>query len=357
MADTFHEGPYDAGTLTKLKIFELYAQEWIPVFTSQPKPRFGELHIFDFFCGPGADAVGVPGSPLRILTQLRNYQQATLAGWSKVRIHVHCSDADAKKVSRLEETLKDPQWTIPGVTMELLPIRFEEALRRHAAILSNRNAAKLMIIDQFGVDAVTDEVFRKLTDFPRTDFIFFLSSSTLNRFRNHPAIKIRIDRPEHSYDVHRAAFDWFQKLAPAGFYLGRFSIKKRSNIYGLIFGSRHPLGIHKFLEVAWKNDLIAGEANFDIDRENILPDELTLALDEMRPKKIQVFEADLEEAIRKGKIESEADLIKFSIAAGMTCRHCRPVLSRLKENGVIACDFRIPNIRKFTTPRPITPLL
>jgi hypothetical protein len=52
----FHNKPYDAGTLAKLRIFELYTQEWIPVFLSQPEPKFREMHIFDFFCGPGADA-------------------------------------------------------------------------------------------------------------------------------------------------------------------------------------------------------------------------------------------------------------------------------------------------------------
>jgi len=87
-------------------------------------------------------------------------------------------------------------------------------------------AAKLFIIDQFGVDAVKDDVFKQLITFPTTDFTFFLSSSTLLRFREHPAIKIKIDRPEDSYDVHRAAFGWFQKLTPPHALLGRFSIKK-----------------------------------------------------------------------------------------------------------------------------------
>jgi len=41
----FHDEPYDAGTLTKLKIFELYVQEWTPVFTSRPEPPFSETCI------------------------------------------------------------------------------------------------------------------------------------------------------------------------------------------------------------------------------------------------------------------------------------------------------------------------
>lgn len=353
----FHKEPYDAGTLTKLDIFEAYTQAWIPVFLSQPEPRFPEIHIFDFFCGPGTDSIGVPGSPLRILKQLNTfYASGRLHGWDKVKIHVHLSDADEGKCSTLAELISSPDWMIPGVSVHVSPLFFEQALATHRAILENPRAAKLLIIDQCGVNAVTDEVFRYLITLPTTDFIFFLSSSTLNRFRDHPSIKIKIERPEKSYDVHRAAFDHFRELINSGYFLGRFSIKKETgNIYGLIFGSAHPRGIHKFLEVAWNNDAIGGEANFDIDRDNISAEELLLDLPEMRPKKIQAFEADLESAIRGGAIQNESMLLRFLIEAGMIPRHARSVLKKLKDESIITCDFRSPNIENFyRDPRPIT---
>ncbi len=136
-------------------------------------------------------------------------------------------------------------------------------------------------------------------------------------------------------------------------FLGRFSIRKRSNIYGLIFGSRHPLGIHKFLQVAWANDEIAGEANFDIERENIAPNEMVLPFEEMRPNKIREFEAELENSLRAGKMQSEADVVRFCIEAGMTCQHSTPVLKKLKSKGVIELNFQVPDIRSFKLPRPI----
>jgi len=94
---------------------------------------------------------------------------------------------------------------------------------------------------------------------------------------------------ETSYHVHRAACAYFAKRAPADVYLGRFSIKKRGNIYGLIFGSRHLLGIGKFLDVAWDCDEIAGEANFDIERENVAPGEMLLALEEFKLRSSKCF--------------------------------------------------------------------
>jgi three-Cys-motif partner protein len=349
----FHEKPYDPGTLTKLKIFELYVQAWIPVFVSRPEPPFSEIHVFDLFCGPGTDSAGTPGSPLRILGRLRAYQRAGMAGWSKIAIVAHFSDAHEGKVAELRKLLGAPEWQIPGVRVECDSLTFQSALERHRAILESPRAAKLVIIDQFGVDAVNEQVFRQLITAPTTDFIFFLSSSTLHRFHAHQAIKIKIEKPEDSYDVHRAACDWYQRLTPNGAFLGRFSIKKGSNIYGLIFGSQHPLGAHKFLQVAWANDEIRGEANFDIDREDIAPGDRLLPMAELRPKKIQEFEADLEAELRKCWMKSEAALVHFCIAAGMTCQHATPVLQKLKQEGVLHCDFRTPDVRRMRDPRTI----
>src|ERR1051325_478202 len=351
----FHDKPYDAGTLAKLQIFELYTQEWIPVFLSRPEPKFEEVHIFDFFCGPGRDSAGVYGSPLRIIDQLRRYHRKGMAGWNKVRIVVHLFDEKSKKVDQLLAVVDSGDWTIPGVSFDLRPLTFKAALVAHQTLLSHPRTAKLLIIDQYGVDEVSDEVFQRLIELPTTDFIFFLSSSTLHRFRDHPAIKQKIERLEDSYDVHRAAVSYYRKLIPPGdeVFLGHFSIRKRSNIYGLIFGSRHPLGIHKFLQVTWANDKIAGEANFDIERENIRPGEGLLELDVMRPNKVKEFEGELETKLQSGRMKSEADVIRFCIEAGMTSQHAAPVLRKLKTAGRIEIDFRVPDVRNMKSPRPI----
>jgi three-Cys-motif partner protein len=351
----FHDKPYDSGTLAKLRVFELYAQEWIPVFLSRPQPLFEEVHLFDFFSGPGKDSAGIYGSPLRIVDQLRRYHRMGIAGWNKVRIVVHLFDEDHRKVALLKPTFESSEWDVPGVQIDCRSLIFQDALQEHEKLLCESRIAKLLIIDQFGVDEVSDSVFRRLISYPTTDFIFFLSSSTLHRFRAHPAIKQKIEKPEDSYDVHRAAVGYYRNLIPADteFYLGSFSIRKRSNIYGLIFGSRHPLGIHKFLRVAWSNDEIAGEANFDIDRENVSPDEGILSLDVMRPKKVQAFEAELESSLRSGGMQSEADVVRFCIEKGMTCQHAAPILKKLKSEGIIEADFRVPDVQKMNSPRTI----
>ena len=140
--DDFHDKPFDEGTLTKLRIFELYAQEWIPVFVSQDEPPFRQIHIFDFFCGPGTDSKAIHGSPLRIMNQLLAYQHQQMAGWSKVEIIVHFFDDDPKKIERLQKALAAAEWRVQGVRVDCRALAFADALSEHRKILADRGAAK-----------------------------------------------------------------------------------------------------------------------------------------------------------------------------------------------------------------------
>ena len=289
------------------------------------------------------------------MDQLRRYHRGGIAGWEKVKKSVHLFDLDPKKIEDLEGAITSEGWEVDGIDTDIRCLEFSAALEAYDEILKNPRAAKLLIIDQFGVDAVNDDVFAKLISYPRTDFIFFLSTSTLHRFRDHPAIKQKIPHPEDSYHVHRAAYEYFHSLIPTGteVFLGQFSIKKRSNIYGLIFGSQHPLGIHKFLEVTWKNDRIAGEADFDVNREGIGESELLFEFEEMKPRKIHTFESDLREAFRAKRFRNEAEIARFCIEAGMTCQHARPIITQLKREGLLDCSFHVPNVRALKNPRPV----
>jgi three-Cys-motif partner protein len=351
--EDFHDKPFDEGTLTKLHIFELYAREWFPVFLAAEKPRRNTIHVFDFFAGPGTDTQNIPGSPLRLLRQLQEYQGAQ--GWGKIRIHVHFYDENSDKIARLKNNIASHELQLPNVTFDIQTLRFDDALRASELVLGDSQAAKLVFIDQTGVAHVTPDVFRKLVNSPTCDFLFFLSSSTLHRFRDHPAIWQKIDRPEDYFHVHRAALEYYRALLPPGqeYYLAPFSIKKGANIYGLIFGSAYPLGIDKFLEVAWRKDEFSGEADFPIDRENIRPEQLLLPMTEVQASKITAFESELEHLLRSGRLSSEVDVMNVCFEHGVKRQHARAVLAKLKKEGVIDIDFYVPDVKRFREPRPI----
>jgi len=356
MAKTdFHDSPFDEGTLTKLDIFEFYLREWLPVFLASTKYSWQELHVFDFFAGPGTDPKGQLGSPLRTLKQLDSYSQRQLPAWKRLRIHVHFFDRDPDKIAQLETNIQNHRLRIPDVIFDIRPLPFESALTALNKTLSNRLAAKLLFLDQCGVDHVGEDILKKLVRFPTCDFLFFLSSSTLNRFRDDPAIRQKIVRPDDHYHVHRAALSYYRSLLPKGqrYYLAPFSIKKGPNVYGVIFGSAHPLGMDKFLQVAWQQDKLNGEADFDINRENFRPNQERLPLDDFHPRKVTAFEQDLEEALRKGRCQTEREVIQICFDHGVTRQHSSSVLAKLKKAGVIEADFRVPDLNRLSSPRVI----
>jgi len=328
-----HKKPFDEGTLTKLQIFELYARKWLPVFLAKNIPFRSNIHIYDFFAGPGIDSQNNFGSPLRILQDLKNFQ--SLPGWNKVKFHIHFFDSSHKKISQLKQNVEALGLLASNIKYDIQPLEFEAAFKKARKELADRNAAKLIYIDQNGVGNVTDEVFRQLVDAPTCDFLFFISSSTLYRFRDHYLIKQKIDRPDDYYHVHRAVLDYYRSLLPKSpkYYLAPFSIKKGANIYGIIFGSSHLLGVDKFLQVAWQSDQIGGQADFDIDRDNLTPGQLALPFREMLPRKVGVFEAELEECLRKGLIADELQVIHLCVQHGVKRQHAEGVLKGLKKWG------------------------
>lgn len=350
MSDAFHQRPFDEGTLTKLQLFRLYARQWLPVFLSRPEPRWPALHLYDFFAGPGSDANGTPGSPLLLLEELRRVQG--LPGWPSVKVAAHFFDESEAKIAALRTAVVGPSQRVPGAALDIEVRPFESAWPLARPILRDPESAKLVLIDQYGVDYVSDEVFREVISFPTCDMLFFISSSTLYRFRDHPAIKQRITRPDDYYHVHRAVTNYYRGLVPADqrYFLGRFSIKKGTNIYGVIFGSSHPRGMDKFLEVAWAADSINGEADFDINRDDCGP----LFSQLVRPTKIMAFESELAERLRSGVITNEGDVIDLCFQHGVKRQHSASVLKALKAEGAIECDFRVPDITRLREPRPIT---
>ena len=93
--------------------------------------------------------------------------------------------------------------------------------------------------------------------------------------------------------------------------------------------------------------------NFDIDRENISEEEFLLPLPEMRPNKIAAFESELEHLLRNGRLADELQVMQVCFEHGVKRQHATPVLSRLKLERVIELDFRVPDIRRLDSPRPI----
>src|SRR5215213_6282761 len=82
-----HSEPFNVTTITKLEIFEDYAEAWIPTFVMQT--GINEIHVFDFFSGPGYDQMEVAGSPIRLLRKITSYLGLFLSMKTKIVLHLN----------------------------------------------------------------------------------------------------------------------------------------------------------------------------------------------------------------------------------------------------------------------------
>ena len=184
------------------------------------------------------------------------------------------------------------------------------------------------------------DVFLDIVSAERTDFLFFASSSYINRFKSQP--QNSAGTPLEGCDLsgmttktsHRILCNAYKdKWLPKGYeyYLAPFSIAKDfgANVYGLIFGSGHPAGIDRFLKICWEEDAIAGAANFDIDNEKIVPDQMTFWESINVPNKLQVFERGLREKVLAKDIRTNVDVYKFALGEACRASHAKEVLERM----------------------------
>jgi three-Cys-motif partner protein len=344
----FHSKPFDEATQVKLSLYADYVREWLPVFLQRRNAR---ITIVDLFAGPGRDTCGKEGSPLLVLKELRDYAGMIDQSCADVRLEFNeAAAAKAQSLSELMASQKIPE-SLCSWTVRSLP--FDVAFDAVYPSLSDRH--NLLFLDQQGMRFISDATFQRLTSLPSTDFMFFIASSSVRRFVDHPSFirHLPIEKGAVSTrrfsDTHRAIADHYRGLLCDGsrFHLAQFSMKKGSNIYGLIFGSANLLGLEKFLRVCWSIDPQRGEANFDIDDDRISLDEPHLFPEMDRSKKVNAFQAKLRRDLVTGVLPTDGAVYRACLVEGMLPCHGREVLCNMMKAGDIrVTDGKRPRVSK-----------
>jgi three-Cys-motif partner protein len=340
-----HEKPFDESTIAKLQLFEDYAQAWIPTFVMQSTPT---ICIFDFFSGTGYDKDGIAGSPIRILQKVNEhigyiYQK-------NVKINVYFNEFDKNKFILMKEAcanyLDNNKSVNQVITIEYLNEGFETLFPKLLPKIGE--FPSLVYLDQNGIKFLSDTYLSKLEKAKQTDFLYFVSTSSFWRFGETDEFKthLKIDMAEAKKNpyklIHRNVTNQLRKKLPQNtkLKLYPFSLKKGANIYGIIFGASHPRAVQKFLDIAWKQNKTNGEANFDID-----DDELKAQgnLYEDQPlTKIQTFQKNVREKVLAKEISNNVELFDYTLEEGHLGKHAADELKKMKKAGQIFFEGRSP---------------
>ena len=215
-------------TKLKLDIFRQCFKEWFPVFVYNK--YIERIYIYDFFAGSGTDAEGNYGSPLILLDEIKGPENKYCKEVKSRRKPVFCifNEYITEKNSLLKQNIDsfieqcilqcDLEQCIYKDCCKVPNMSFEEIIDKPNLrnVLANKNYAKFILLDQYGFKQVNEDIFHLLVDSPKTDFIFFIASSFISRFRDLAAVTAYFDREKINFDeskpkeCHRVIADYFQ---------------------------------------------------------------------------------------------------------------------------------------------------
>jgi len=341
MSKDFHNKPFDEGTKVKLLLYEKYLQEWLPVFLAIKDPIFPNINIFDFFAGSGEDKLKVKGSPLLAVNLLSPYFENIIN--KSLNVTLYFNEIKEYKLNNLKNIISSLNLNPQPFKIHFSSLDFQEAFNNYFPLMNQLHTANFLFLDQSGIKAIEPPIFKKIISLRTTDFLFFISSSYIHRFAEVEAIKKYISIPKNTLSsseylhTHRTVFEFYKSLLPQSskYFLAPFSIRKGANIYGLIFGSHSVLGIEKFLKACWNIDSQSGEANFDIDQDNITSNQPTLFEELGKSTKLHFFEQDLEKAILGKKLKTNKDIYIFALENGCLSKHAKEVIKNLIDRNVL----------------------
>lgn len=351
-----HDKPFDESTLAKLRIFCDYAQAWLPTFIMTGK--YSEVAIFDFFAGTGYDKEGKPGSPIRLLETI-NSNWAYLTE-KKVKVNLHLNEFEPNRVGQkkfevLKGTVTEYITSVP-VLKNLVSVKFyNEDTEVLFPKLKNtiEEQPSLVYFDQNGMLFLSDDYLLELEKMNQTDFIYFVSSSHIGRFGNEEEfrkyLELDIDemRNHPNRFIHRILVNQLRKRLPVAtnLKLYPFSIKKGANIHGIIFGAKHPRAIDKFLDIAWKNNPINGDANFDIDEDQTVAKIQTDLFGNKPLTKLELFEQDLVKKLLNGSLSNNKEVLDYVYHCGHIPKHADSILRKLKDSKKVNYEGTSPYLK------------
>ena len=242
--------PFDDSTKLKLEIFGDCFEEWLPVFIHNNLIQ--EIYVYDFFSGKGKDCDGYHGSPLVLIEKSKGKDRKYCSIANK-KIVFTFNDVQKKKADQLKNNIdnyikeccranncRECSYQYEVENNDFKKLFYADKIQ---TVLENNRFGKFILMDQYGFSDVDKDVFQKLINYPKLDFIFFISTSFISRFREHPNTKKYIETEKLNFDdakpkdCHRIIADYFRSMIPEykEYYIHHFTIQKenKANFYGL----------------------------------------------------------------------------------------------------------------------------
>lgn len=350
-AKNLHDKPFTEETITKLEIFEDYAEAWLPTFIMQKAPQ---ICIFDFFAGTGYDKSGIAGSPIRLLEKILKLKALVFDNKVQIKIYLNEFEPNKKEQKKFEllklscDEYMDKYPSLKHIVEIIYDNEDFETLFPKLLPTIKKYPA-LVYLDQNGIKFTSEKYFLELEKTSQTDFLYFISSSYFWRFGKLDEFKMNLDidmdeAKKNPYKfIHVSIIEQLRKKLPARtkLKLYPFSLKKGVNIHGIIFGASHIRAVDKFLTIAWDRNKDNGQANFDIfDHASV--NQIDMFSGQRGRSRIESFQDMVKTKILNADINNNFDLYNYSMDQGFLGAHASECMKTMKKDKQISYDCPSP---------------
>jgi len=322
----------------KIQLLKLYLERYLNVLSVSK--FFGNIHLYDLFCGEGIYENNGKGSPIVILETIKNTYFANKAkGIRTDKFNCRFNDIERWKIEKLkteitkrklhysdigelEYSVTDYKVLLPGIVNEIDSFKKEKAF---------------VFIDPYGYKDIKVANIKSLLRSNRSEVLLFLPTQFMFRFEKHGTPECLIDfigelMPIEQWPESETGVGFIESLTEAfrnslgnEYYVDSFIITREKNqFFCLFFFTSHIYGFDRMLDAKWKIDEEEGRGWQHVI-ENTLFDQVEKKANTFK------FERKLIAFLRTDRTNGQ--IYQFTLHNGHLPNHANEILMKLQTNG------------------------
>lgn len=325
----------------KVRLLKLYLERYLSIIGLSA--HFGDVHIYDMFCGEGRYEDDGEGSPIIILKTIKEILDDPSTG-NKISSKFNCTfnDISEQKIKKLttiisREGLHEDRMG----SLEISNFDYKDLVGKvQEKVKSLKKDKCFTFIDPYGYKEISVTDIESLLSGNKTEVLLFLPTHFMYRFSSKgtpESLKKFIDEliPNEDLPKEGGGIGFIEALKVAfrnklgnQHFVDSFIISRDTNqFFCLFFFTSHIYGFHKMLESKWNIDEEQGRGWTQSQKE---PD---LFSESERNSVTYFLERNLREFLSDSRTNGE--VYEFTLRQGHLPRHTNELLKNWQEAGVL----------------------
>jgi three-Cys-motif partner protein len=321
----------------KIRLLKLYLERYLNVLSVSQ--FFGDIYLYDLFCGEGIYENNGKGSPIVILETIKNTYFANKAKGAKTdKFICHFNDIESWKIQKLKTEVSNRKLHYSEIgEVNYSEDDYREKLSEVASKINGFKKEKAFVfIDPYGYKEIKVSDIKSLLKSGKSEVLLFLPTQFMFRFEKQGTPECLVDfiselMPVEQWPASETGIDFIENLTEAfrktlgEHFVDSFIITRDKNqFFCLFFFTSHIYGFDRMLDAKWTIDEEEGRG-WQYESEN------TLFNQTEKKANTYKFERKLIDFLKTEKTNSQ--LYQFTLHNGHLPSHTNEILIKLQDEG------------------------